>query len=131
MASSTHARKRAARSLPILFSLLWLTACGGPSRPVIDLDTPPEGTDRERLRTAMAQERPIFFETREGERFYGEVRSTGPERFELSEKEPFGGENPVPEEGNSTRGFVLGTTVIVVALVAVMALVAVFPVPSS
>ena len=78
------------------------------------------------------------------------MRSTGPESFELSEKGTLRGENPVPmsdrleyeytdiaraepvsEEGNSTRGFVLGTTVIVVALFAVIALVATFPVPSS
>ena len=99
----------------------------------VDLDTPANGIDREQLRVLMAQERPIFFETQEGERFYGEVRRTFADKFELSNKEPFDGKTtipmsekmsypyadisraqPAPEEGNSMPAFSLGMTTIVV-----------------
>jgi len=133
MAPSGNARKRVARFLPISISMLLVFGCGGPTKPALDLDSPPQGTDREQLRALMAQERPIFFETQEGERFYGEVRRTSAEDFELSEKKPFDGETAipmsekmsyryadisraqsVPEEGNSMRGLSLFMTSIVV-----------------
>lgn len=136
----------------ILFRLSWfllaLVGCAGPTQLPIDLDSEPQGTDRDQLRAAMAQERPVFFETDQGERFYGEVRSTYDDNFLLEKKDAFEGDAmtpmtdrmsyayveiaravPIPEEGNSTQGFVLGTTVLVVAILALTFFVVTFPVP--
>ena len=141
MASTLLARKRASHIS--IFLILLIAGCSGPCQPAVDLESPPRGTDRDQLRTAMAQERPIFFETFEGERFYGEVRGTYNEEFVLSKKDPFEGDAlipmndrmqysyaeilramPVPEEGNSPDALVVGIAVFAAVVFAVYALVA-------